>query len=103
MMTKQELINSLLCQLEKSDAVCGDQVLIPKDQVIQIIQALSGKKEITAVTLSPEVVDPDDIEMLQDLIIAAANEALKKMEEEQEGALNSVAGGLGSTLGGFGF
>ena len=46
MMTKQELINSLLCQLEKSDAVCGDQVLIPKDQVIQIIQALSGKKEI---------------------------------------------------------
>ena len=64
---------------------------------------VSGKKEITAVTLSPEVVDPDDIEMLQDLIIAAANEALKKMEEEQEGALNSVAGGLGSTLGGFGF
>ena len=64
---------------------------------------VSGKKELTAVTLSPEVVDPDDIEMLQDLIIAAANEALKKMEEEQEGALNSVAGGLGSTLGGFGF
>ena len=64
---------------------------------------VSGKKEITAVTLSPEVVDPDDIEMLQDLIMAAANEALKKMEEEQEGALNSVAGGLGSTLGGFGF
>ena len=64
---------------------------------------ISGKKEITAVTLSPEVVDPDDIEMLQDLIIAAANEALKQMEEEQEGALNSVAGGLGSTLGGFGF
>ena len=61
------------------------------------------QKELTAVTLSPEVVDPDDIEMLQDLIIAAANEALKKMEEEQEGMMNSVAGGLGSTLGGFGF
>jgi len=64
---------------------------------------VSGKKEITAVTLSPEVVDPDDIEMLQDLIIAAANEALKMMEEEQEGALNSVAGGIGTTLGGLGF
>jgi len=48
-------------------------------------------------------VDPDDIEMLQDLIIAAANEALKMMEEEQEGALNSVAGGIGTTLGGLGF
>ncbi|MCR5204872.1 MAG: YbaB/EbfC family nucleoid-associated protein [Lachnospiraceae bacterium] len=64
---------------------------------------VSGKKELTSVTLSPEVVDPDDIEMLQDLIIAAVNEAFKKMEEEQEDALNSVAGGLGSTLGGFGF
>ena len=63
---------------------------------------VSGKKELTAVTLSPEVVDPDDIEMLQDLIIAAVNEALKKMEEEQEGMMNSVAGGLGSTLGGLG-
>ena len=64
---------------------------------------VSGKKELTSVTLSPEVVDPDDIERLQDLIIAAVNEAFKKMEEEQEDALNSVAGGLGSTLGGFGF
>ena len=64
---------------------------------------VSGKKELTSVVLTPEVVDPDDIEMLQDLIIAAVNEAFKKMEEEQEGALNSVAGGLGSTLGGFGF
>ena len=64
---------------------------------------VSGKKELTSVTLSPEVVDPDDIEMLQDLIIAAVNEAFKKMEEEQEDALNSVAGGLGTTLGGLGF
>ena len=55
-----------------------------------------------AVTLSPEVVDPDDIEMLQDLIIAAANEALRKMEEEQNEVMNSLAGGLGG-LGGFPF
>ena len=38
---------------------------------------VSGKKEITAITLKPEVVDPDDIEMLQDLIMAAINEAMK--------------------------
>ena len=38
-----------------------------------LINSVSGKKEITAVTLQPEVVDPDDIEMLQDLIVAAAN------------------------------
>lgn len=60
---------------------------------------VSGKKEITEVALSPEVVDPDDIEMLQDLIVAAANEALRKMEEESSEVMNSIAGGLGN-LGG---
>ncbi len=61
---------------------------------------VSGKKEITAVTLSPEVVDPDDIEMLQDLIVAAANEALRQMEAANAEVMNSLTGGLG---GGFPF
>ena len=60
---------------------------------------VSGKKEVTEITLAPEVVDPDDIEMLQDLIIAATNEALRKMEEESAAMMNSIAGGLGN-LGG---
>ena len=64
---------------------------------------VSGKKEITAITLKPEVVDPDDIEMLQDLIIAAANEALRKMDEDQSEVYNSLAGGLGGLGGGFPF
>ena len=48
---------------------------------------VSGKKEITKVKLAEEVVDPDDIEMLEDLIMAATNEALRKMEEESAAAL----------------
>jgi DNA-binding YbaB/EbfC family protein len=64
---------------------------------------VSGKKEVTSITLSPEVVDPDDIEMLQDLVIAAVNEAFRKMEEESQEAMNSIAGGLGSLGGGFPF
>lgn len=60
---------------------------------------ISGKKEVTEVHLAPEVVDPDDIEMLQDLIVAATNEALRKVEEESAAAMNSIAGGLGN-LGG---
>lgn len=63
---------------------------------------ISGKKELTAVTLSPEVVDPDDIEMLQDLIMAAVNEAMKKMDEEQDAMLSTVGNGLGSAFSGFG-
>ena len=62
---------------------------------------VSDKKEITAIKLAPEVVDPDDIEMLQDLIMAAANEAFRKMEDEQSEAYGSLAGGLGG-LGGLG-
>lgn len=63
---------------------------------------VSGKKEITSVTLSKEVVDPDDIEMLQDLIMAAANEAFRKMEEETNQVMGQITGGL-SGLGGFPF
>ena len=64
---------------------------------------VSGKKEVVAVELSEEVVDPDDIEMLQDLIIAATNEALRQMEEESAQVMNSIAGGLGGLGGGFPF
>ena len=56
---------------------------------------VSGKKEITAVKLSPEVVDPDDIEMLEDLIVAAANEAFRQVEEETGSAMSKLTGGLG--------
>lgn len=56
---------------------------------------VSGKKEVVSVKLSPEVVDPDDIEMLEDLIIAATNEALRKMEGESEAVMQQLTGGLG--------
>lgn len=56
---------------------------------------VSGKKEIVKVTLSEEVVDPDDIEMLQDLIVAATNEALRKAEEASNELMGKMTGGLG--------
>ena len=63
---------------------------------------ISGKREVKAVKLTEEVVDPDDIEMLQDLIVAATNEALRKVEEEAASTMSKLTGGLGG-LGGFGF
>lgn len=56
---------------------------------------VTGKKEIVQVKLSEEVVDPDDIEMLQDLIVAATNEALRKAEEANAEIMNKMTGGLG--------
>ena len=64
---------------------------------------VSGKKEVLSVKLSEEVVDPDDIEMLQDLIVAATNEALRKMEEESRSQMSKITGGLGGMGGGFPF
>ena len=61
---------------------------------------VSGKKEILSVKLSPEVVDPEDIEMLEDLIVAAANEALRQREADSTEAMSRLTGGLGGALGG---
>ena len=55
------------------------------------------------VKLAEEVVDPDDIEMLEDLIVAATNEALRKMEEESAAVMSKLTGGLGGLGGGFPF
>jgi len=63
---------------------------------------VSGKKEILSVKLQEEVVDPDDIEMLEDLIVAATNEALRKIEEMNQANMAKFTGGMGG-LGGFGF
>ena len=56
---------------------------------------VSGKKEVLKVKLTKEVVDPEDIEMLQDLIIAATNEALKQADEANEAMMGKMTGGLG--------
>lgn len=54
----------------------------------------NGKKEIVKVTIKPEVVDPDDVEMLQDLIMVAANEALRQIEEMTQNEMSRLTGGL---------
>lgn len=64
---------------------------------------VSGKHEVTKIKLSEEVVDPDDIEMLEDLIVAAANEALRKVEQESSSAMAKLTGGLGGGMPGMPF
>ena len=62
---------------------------------------VNGKKEVTNITIKPEAVDPEDVEMLQDLIISAVNEALRQAEEAMDGKMNALTSGLG--LSGLGF
>lgn len=56
---------------------------------------VTGKREVTKVKLSEEVVDPEDIEMLEDLVVAAANEALRKVDEANAEVMGKMTGGLG--------
>ena len=60
---------------------------------------VSGKKEITKVTIDPDAVDPEDVEMLQDMIQAAANEALRAADEDAQKAMGGLTGGLGTGFG----
>ena len=55
----------------------------------------NGKRELLDIQIDPKVVDPDDVEMLQDLIMAAVNEALRKGEENREATMNKMAPGMG--------
>ena len=60
---------------------------------------VSGKRELLSLTIKPEAVDPDDVEMLQDLIMAAVNEALRTGERTREETMNRMApGGMGGLL-----
>ena len=63
---------------------------------------VSGKKEVVSITIDPEAVDPDDVEMLQDMIVAAVNEALRKAESSMAESMSKITGSLGG-LGGLGF
>jgi DNA-binding YbaB/EbfC family protein len=61
---------------------------------------MSGSREVLSVKFQPEVVDPDDIEMLEDLVMAAVNEALSKVDEASQSAFSGMTGGLGNLPGG---
>lgn len=61
---------------------------------------VSGKKEVTRVKIDPDAVDPEDVEMLEDMIMAAVNEALRQIEEYSQQSMSKITGGMG---GGFPF
>ena len=56
---------------------------------------INGKKEILSVKIEPEVVDPDDVETLEDLIVAAVNEAIKKVEATSSEEMQKITGSMG--------
>ena len=62
---------------------------------------VNGKKEVVSISIKPEAVDPEDVEMLQDLVVSAVNEALRQAGDAMDQAISKSTGGL--DLSGFGF
>lgn len=86
-------------QMEESQQKLEESEFTAKAGGGAVEVVVSGKKEVKSLTLDKEVVDPDDVEMLQDLIIAALNEAFSQVDSANEAAMGKMTGGLG----GFGF
>ena len=59
-----------------------------------VVAVANGKKQIVSITIDKEVVDPDDVEMLQDLVLAAVNEALRNAEEHVSEEMAKITGGM---------
>jgi len=82
-------------KMEEMQATLDDQEVTATAGGGAVSVTVNGKRELTAVTIKPEAVDPDDVEMLQDLIIAAVNEGLRQIEEISNAEMGKITGGLG--------
>ena len=85
-------------QMEEAQKALEEQEVTASAGGGAVEVTVSGKREVLKVKLSEEVVDPDDIEMLEDLIVAATNEALRKVEEASAASMSKITGGLGGGL-----
>lgn len=85
MQRKMEELQGEIDKMETSATAGGGAITI----------TVNGAKQLTKVEIKPDVVDPDDVEMLQDLILTATNEALRQMEEISSQEMAKVTGGFG--------
>jgi hypothetical protein len=83
----QEKMQKMQAELEKAEAEGS-----AGGGMVKVVS--NGKMEVVSVTIDPEVVDKDDVEMLQDLIVAAVNESRRKIQELQQEQMSSLTGGL---------
>ena len=90
-------------QMEESQKELEEKEFTAKAGGGAVEVTVTGKREITKVKLSEEAVDPDDVETLEDLIMAAVNEALRMVEDESSQNMGKLTGGLGGLGGGLPF
>ena len=81
-------------EMEKAQKVLAEKTFEGQAGGGAVRIEMNGKKEMTAVFIEPDAADPDDIEMLQDLIMAAFNQAAGKIDEETQSKMGGITGGM---------
>ena len=79
-------------EAKKAELEAKEYVVTSGGGMVEI--TMTGKHEVQAIGINPEVVDPEDVEMLEDMLVAALNEVTRQIDEEAERELDSVTGGL---------
>lgn len=95
MQAQMKQLQAMQREMEETQAELAEKEITVTAGGGAIEVKVNGNKEISGLTIDPEVVDPDDVEMLQDLIIAAVNEAMRQIDELVESEMNKITGGLG--------
>ena len=100
-------MNSLMKQAQKMQKQMADMQAELAEKTLEVSSGggavkvvINGEKQIRELTISPDVIDPDDAEMLQDLVMTAVNEAVRQMDELCNKQMAGITGGMGG-LGGF--
>src|SRR5881275_1936221 len=101
-MPKQPNMNQMMQQVQKMQAEMMKAQEQLKNEVVEasagggmVTVKVTGDLELKSVTIDPQAVDPEDVELLQDMILAAVNEALRSAQELASSKLGGIAGGLG--------
>jgi nucleoid-associated protein EbfC len=105
----QPNMNQMLKQVQQMQAEMAKAQEELKNEVVEatagggtVTVKMTGELKVTEVRIDPDAVDPDDVELLQDLVLAAFNEAVRSAQELQQRKLGAATGGLGDLAGGLG-
>ncbi|MBQ5441855.1 MAG: YbaB/EbfC family nucleoid-associated protein [Firmicutes bacterium] len=93
-MQQLQQMQALQAQMEKAQADLEEKEITTTAGGGVVEATVNGKKELVNLTIKPEVVDPDDIETLEDLVMAAVNEGLRQIEELSQNTMGQLTGGL---------
>ena len=102
-------MNQMLKQVQQMQAEMAKAQEELKNEIVEatagggtVTVKMTGELQVAEVRIDPDAVDPDDVELLQDLVLAAFNEALRSAQELQQRKLGAATGGLGDLAGGLG-